>query len=251
MLTVSCDFFDLDSIGAESALTMRLNYDTLYVMRGDTIQLMPIFEPDTINITNLYAFSNNDNIVSVQGGKILAVNEGRAKLYFQSISARLLDSCFVYVSRPWEVDEDDYLYETVFYTHVTVEGQPLPDHMTVAAFVGRDCRAIGQLRTYHGITMMQFRVGSNELNTDPNPSWYDEPADPDADTDSDPDSDPIYSDDDASPASEPGGWVEPYREVITFRCYDPRRHRIFYCPQREYFDGETHGTLSHLYPLTF
>jgi len=232
LFMASCDFFDLDEVGAEAAVEMHLDYDTLYMMRGDTFSITPRFIPDTVNITDLYIMPVANNIVAIHGNQFEALNEGATQLYFMSVSARLKDSCMVYVSAPWEISDYNYPYETVFYANVTVKGQPMTEGMQVAAFVGKECRAIGVEKEYLGIQMVQFRVGSEYLSGNTNLNWDDfDDYEDDSETDDD------------------TGYV--YRERITFRLYDPVRHWIYTCRQREDFDNETHGTLSDLYDIKF
>ena len=143
--------------------------------------------------------------------------------------ARLLDSCMVYVSAPWDIRLRVWPYETVFYTHVTVNGQPLTEDMEVAAFVGNECRALGQAMTSQGISYIRFRVGSDILYDDDWDDGYSEEGEYDAEN----------LDNDS------------YRPRINFRCYD-RRHRILYTTATYgTFDGEAHGTLSELFEIKF
>ncbi|MBQ9559353.1 MAG: hypothetical protein IJV08_05150 [Bacteroidaceae bacterium] len=226
----SCGFFDLDEVGAETAAKMTLEQDTLYVMQGDTFSIRPVFDPDTVNITDLYFLPVNNEVLAVRGVDMLeAVGEGATKVYITSVSARLIDSCMVYVSAPWDIRLRVWPYETVFYTHITVNGQPLTEDMEVAAFVGNECRALGQAMTSQGISYIRFRVGSDIL--------YDNQPDIDDGL---------------------GGEEEDAKEGtddnlprISFRCYDHRHRKLYTTPVHGTFDGEAHGTLSELFEIAF
>ena len=252
----SCDLeFEVDSELSKIAAEMSLNFDTVYVMRGDTVVLQPKFKPDTLNITDIYVRSSDYDVVNVnlQTGRIEAVGAGWATLYVESVSARLLDSCTVCVMTPWDVPEELYPYETVFYADVTLDGKPLTEDMVVAAFVGEECRAIGQVLTFHGVTLTQLRVGAENLYDNssipdiPDGPGYSEDEDDEDDDDDDDD------DNDSGPLEPAGDDVTPdvYQEVIYFRCYDKKRLRLYECYETATFDGETHGTLSKLYKIAF
>lgn len=227
----SCEFFELDEVGAETATKMSLEQDTLFVMVGDTFSLNPVFTPDTVNINDLYFLPADSGVLAVRGvDKLEAVGEGGTKLYITSVSARLLDSCMVYVVPRWEVEKRLWPYETVFYANVTFGGASLSEDMLVAAFVGNECRGLGQKMEYAGIPYYRFRVGSDQLY-DENEEWddYEEEGEYDADD----------IDDDG------------YLPRINFRCYD-RSHRMLYTTSTySVFDGEAHGSLSDLFEIKF
>ena len=228
--------FDVDEFGAETATEMRIGQDTIYVMVGDTFSLNPVFTPDTVNITDLYILPVEQDVVAVRGSdKLEAVGEGGTKLYIVSVSARIQDSCMVYVGARWDIANKVWPYETIFYAHVTVDGQPPTEDMEVSAFVGNECRGIGQLKSAHGISYWQFRVGSTFVFGNSNINWDDiDDMDEDEDIDEDEDEE---------------GYI--YRERITFRCYDRVKRILYICPIRTDFDGETHGTLSELFEINF
>ncbi len=222
--------FDVDEYGVVTATEMHLEQDTFYVMRGDIFSLNPVFTPDTINITDLFLLPANSEVVAVRGGDMLeAVGEGGTQVYITSVSARIQDTCMVYVSAPWLTEERVWPYETVFYANVTVDGKPLTEDMEVAAFVGNECRALGHSMTSLGITYFRFRVGSDILYDDDWEDGYSEEGEYDAE-------------------GLDGG---AYRPQINFRCYD-RAHRMLYTTSTHaFFDGESHGTLSDLFEINF
>ena len=269
---VSCGLldFDVDDELVQTATEMMLNYDTAYAMRGDTLLINPVFKPDSVNIRDLYMRSSNSEVLSVKGNRIEAVGAGYATLYIESVSAHLSGSIVVYVMEPWVASTQVYPYETVFYTDVTVDGKPLTDDMVVAAFVGNECRAIGKAQTFHGIPMVQFRVGSEELYTEVDSIWTVDPGDVeggdidedeeegedegDEETDEgeeDDEEDLDEEDDEDEVVPDSGHWVYYYREQISFRCYDPRRHILYVHPTQGRLDGETYGKLSELFLLDF
>jgi hypothetical protein len=248
---VSCGLldWDLDSDGSIIVSSMRIKYDTVYVMIGDTVPLQMSFQPDTVNLKDIFIWSTNSNIVWVDSvrNRLEAVGKGWAMVYVESVSARLKDSCAVYVMPRWEVREEGYPYETVFYANVTKDGYPVGSNLSVAAFVGDECRGVAMPQSFHGVSLTLFRVGADQLSDDVNP---DLPPDDDGDEEEPGDNEYVSEDDDEG-SEEDDGTGELLREQIEFRCYDRSNYQMYTCPVRVPFDGETHGYLSNLYEIKF
>jgi len=273
----SCELldFDVDSDLAQIATQMKLNYDTAYVYRGHTLHVIPVFEPDSLNITDLFYTSGDTSVVEVDmlSGRITAVGVGWTKLYAESVSSRIKDSCTVCVMAPWEVTQAEYPYETVFYADMTVKGEPLSADMVVAAFVGDECRGIGEALDFHGVSLMQMRVGGediygNKLITTPEADNSDDEEDEeggeddignidDKGNDEEEENEDIWDifEDDNEGGGEGGGDVEPTPtqkpQTIVFRCYDKKKLKLYEYILPDGFDGATHGTLSKLYKIDF
>ena len=229
----SCELldFEVDSDLSQIAAKMSLGFDTVYVMRGDSVVVRPVFKPDSLNIRDIFITSSNPEVVSVNllTGKITAVGAGWSRLYVQSVSAQLTDSCDVCVMEVWKTSEKGFPYETIFYANVTLNGKPLTKDMMVAAFVGDECRAVGEALSFHGIDFLQFRVGGETLSESSSV-----PPPPDDDEEDDDDDPPTV-----------------LRERIYFRLYDSKNHWLYYHLPGVEFDGETHGTPSKLYKIDF
>ena len=263
----SCGLIDIDvdSDISQIAAEMKLNFDTAYVWKGFVVNVVPQFKPDSLNITDIYIRAEHPEVVDVNllSGRITAVGTGWTRLFVESVSAQIKDTCTVCVMELWDVPHSVYPYETVFYADVTLRGEPLTEDMVVAAFVGDECRAIGEALSFHGISLMQLRVGAENI--------YDSssiPDIPDSDISDDDDEvgdDDEGGDDDGNNDDDDGGGgggplvpddgVDPnpwiYQETISFRCYDKKKLRLYECPITVEFDGETHGTLSNLYKIDF
>lgn len=264
----SCGLIDIDvdSDISQIAAEMKLNFDTAYVWKGFVVNVVPQFKPDSLNITDIYIRAEHPEVVDVNllSGRITAVGAGWTRLFVESVSAQIKDTCTVCVMELWDVPHSVYPYETVFYADVTLRGEPLTEDMVVAAFVGDECRAIGEALSFHGISLMQLRVGAENI--------YDSSSIPDIpdsdisddDDDEGGDDDDEGGDDDGNDDDDDGGGggplvpddgVDPnpwiYQETISFRCYDKKKLRLYECPITVEFDGETHGTLSNLYKIDF
>ena len=228
----SCELLDFDVDGdfSKIAAEMALNFDTIYVMQGDTVALVPSFKPDTLNIRDIFVTSSDTGVVSVNllNGRIEAVGTGWTTLYVESVSARLKDSCTVYVTDRWDAAPEDYPYETVFYANVTYGGKPLTEDMRVAAYIGNECCGVGESLSFHGVSLTLLRVRNGSL-TDDNPNLPGDPDDPD-----DPDDPPVV-----------------FKPQISFYLYNKKTFWLYRHPVTVDFDGETHGTLSNLYKIEF
>lgn len=250
----SCELldFDVDSDLAQIAAQMKLNFDTAYVYRGYTLHVIPTFEPDSLNISDVYYTSGDTSVVYVdmKTGRITAVGAGWTKLYVESVSARIQDSCTVCVMDPWELQQEEFPYETVFYADATVKDAPMDSNMVFAAFVGDECRAIGELLEFYGVKLLQFRVGGDDvfgnkiIITPPNDN-EDEEEEEDDEGNEDDEEEP------GNPQTPDTPTVPQEPQTITFRCYDKKKLKLYECTLNATFDGATHGTLSNLYKMEF
>jgi hypothetical protein len=142
-----------------------------------------------------------------------------------SIAHQVYDTCLVHVMAPWAVDPDFYAYDMVVYANPTFNGQPLTTQ-TVGAFCGNEVRGVGEWRTHGDLLYMSIRIYSRYNPHGPYSNMNPQ--------------DPMYPDEPVEPA-----------ETITFRLYDHTTRTIVELPETLTFDGETHGTLSNLYPMNF
>ena len=271
----SCELldFDVDSDLAQIAAQMKLNFDTAYVYRGYTLHVIPTFEPDSLNISDVYYTSGDSSVVYVdmKTGRITAVGAGWTKLYVESVSARIQDSCTVCVMDPWELQQEEFPYETVFYADATVKDAPMDSNMVFAAFVGDECRAIGELLEFYGVKLLQFRVGGDDVfgnkiiitppeEIENEEGGEGEEEDDDNNDDNDDDDDEYYDwnyddEEDGNQHDQDSTNVTPTPpqtpQTIVFRCYDRKKLKLYECSVTSTFDGATHGTLSNLYKMEF
>lgn len=253
----SCDLldFDVDSDLSKVAAAMALNYDTIYVTPGTFIALKPTFDPDSLNTKDYLVWSSDTNVVSVNRltGRIKAEAPGWARLFVETVSSQLRDSCTVNVIPVWEPVEAEFPYETVFYAEVTVKGKPINENMIVAAFVGDELRAVGQTLTFHDINFIQMRVGADDIYGNVQkvaPQEEEQSEEQDEEEQGEEFYDELFEEDQEAEAEEPAPLpTEP--QDITFRCYDPILLRLYEYTLPAGFDGNTHGTLSKLYKIEF
>ena len=76
----------------------------------------------------------------------------------------LLSTTFLHAQESgWSVDPHDYQYDMTIYAQLVVEGQAVSDYENyeVAAFVGDECRAVGEVFSQEGYTWVYLRPRSN------------------------------------------------------------------------------------------
>ena len=76
----------------------------------------------------------------------------------------LLSTTFLHAQESgWSVNPHDYQYDMTIYAQLVVEGQAVSDYENyeVGAFVGDECRAVGEVYTQNGYTWVYLRPRSN------------------------------------------------------------------------------------------
>ena len=213
MLT-GCGLIDMEfDPVTQQIISMQFNYDTVYVMKGDTFFLAPYIYPDTVSNTTMYMKSLDDGVVGVQNDTIFAAGEGETQVIAVSVSHGLADTCTVIVLPRWDVPlERDYINDMVVYAHILVGGFPPGSKMMFCAFSDDEPRGMATPMNEER-TLYRFRVWSEDYYVSP---------------------------------ESPG-------EQITFRAYNPRTLQMQYPTKADtiYFDGETHGTPSKPLEMSF
>ena len=76
----------------------------------------------------------------------------------------LLSTTFLHAQESgWSVNPRDYRYDMTIYAQLVVEGQAVSDYENyeVGAFVGDECRAVGEVFSQEGYTWVYLRPRSN------------------------------------------------------------------------------------------
>lgn len=215
LFTVSCGLMEIEEEPAMAEVNMYFDRDTIYVMKGETFTITPVFDPDSVTLNDIYWTTSNDTVVGVSENTFTAFREGWSTVRGISVLHQIEDSCSVCVLKNWDYELPVYPYETVFYANVTVHGKPFnPETMKLYAYIGDELCGIGVQRENYGIPYVELRVGS-EL---------------DGENSADPEEDPII-------------------QLIKFRIYDKSRLIEEEVPGLVLFDGAAHGTLSNLYKI--
>lgn len=215
LLTISCGLMEIEEEPAMAEVKMYFDRDTIYIMKGETFTITPVFDPDSVTLNDIYWTTSNDTVVGVSENIFTAFREGWATVKGISVLHQIEDSCSVCVLNNWDYELPVYPYETVFYADVTVHGKPFnPETMKLYAYIGDELCGIGVQRENYGISYVELRVGSEQ----------------DVESGVDSEEDPIL-------------------QLIKFRIYDKSRLIEEDVPGLVVFDGAAHGTLSNLYKI--
>ncbi len=222
----SCGLMDLEEPEQLPVLEMSFGQETYYAMAGEEFAIDPIFNPDSVTVSDVYWESSDETVATIYDNSVIAKNEGWTVISATSVSKRATASYELYVFPAWGAEPQDNPYEMVVYAEVTVDGKPYnPEDMVVAAFCGDECRGIGEMKESKGKQYMVLRIGGSLSN-----------------------SETIYSDPNVVFEEDED---EPFQERIVFQCYDRKNHLLMKARRGLVFDGETHGYISDLYKLEF
>ena len=166
IMMTGCGLIELDpNDEAKVPTKMYFQPDTVYVMEGDTFQVQPLFEPDSVNNKVLTWGSLNEDVVRLQNDTLIAEQEGWARIIAISVASMAMDSIDVCVMKPWVMPNTEYPYEMVVYADVSVHGQPLTAEMQVAAFFGSVLLGVGTPLRVGDRDIMRFRLYSDNNQT--------------------------------------------------------------------------------------
>ncbi len=214
MLT-GCGLIDMEFDNeTQQVISIHFNYDTVYVMKGDSFLLAPYIYPDTVSNTTVYMFSGNENVVGIQNDTIFAAGEGTTTVVAITVNNAISDTCTVIVMPRWKDPlPTQYINDMVVYTHILVGGYAPGSKMIFGAFHKDEVRGLA-VPMKDDRSLYRFRIWSDEFYVS--------------------EGDPGY-------------------ENITFRAYNPRTLQMQY-PSKALtipFDGETHGSPSRPLELIF
>ena len=211
MLT-GCGLIDMEFDPITQQITnMSFNYDTVYVMKGDTFFLAPYIYPETVANKSIYLHSMNPDVVGVQNDTIFAAGEGTTEVMAVAVSNALSDTCTVIVMPRWQDSPYRFLNDMVVYAHVLVGGAVPQGQMLLGAFFEDELRGMA-FPMNADRTLYCFRVWSDQFYVS---------------------------------ADHPGS------EGITFRIYDPFTLQLSQSSLTLPFDGQAHGTPSQPIEITF
>lgn len=206
----SCGLMELDGENLVMPTDMHFDRDTVYVMKGRTFSLTPIYTPDSVYEKRVFWTVGDVEIVGMQGSDFIGLSEGWTTVAGQNIyNPEVTDTCHVCVTPCWYDPVKVYPYETIIYASTNITGVNFdPEKMVVAAYVSNEYRGVGQVMEWNGVKYLRIRIGSN-----------------------------IFSEE------------EPLDEIIRLRLYNLEDFTCKYLTPVIDFDGDTHGSLNNLITL--
>lgn len=163
----SCgDFYEFDKQDAIEVGEMILGRENIDLMVGDEFLIPVTFSPATISNEEVYWFSDNEDVIVVDNGRVVAVGEGSAIVTAISVSEQHKATCKVTVHPRWSFNPYSFAYDMVFYADVTVHGEKYSDNMLVVAVCDDEIRGVAEIKEERGIRYILIRVYSNFMEGD-------------------------------------------------------------------------------------
>ena len=157
--------------------TEQLKPDGLYLSHheidlhvGDTITFGTELIPDTVRASYYWLVKGDEEAVELAGRKLRAMKPGRALVVVQAQTLNMdntenvvTDSCYVNVFEWQECAPNDFLYETVLYASLEIDGKDVTasmDDIRMVAAVDGEKRGEAVMREAHGIPYLEMRINA-------------------------------------------------------------------------------------------
>ena len=167
LLFCSCgEFFNFET-EEPTVDGLRLSHHEVDLIVGDSITFSVEISPDTLPVSYYWLVKGDEDAIELAGRKVNALKEGQALVLVQAQRVSneavdvVTDSCYVNVFEWREVDYNEYLYETVVYCSLVVDGVTKTDNMgttRLAAAVDGELRGLAVMRKMHGVPYLELRI---------------------------------------------------------------------------------------------
>lgn len=146
---------------------LRMSHHEVDLIVGDSITFSVEISPDTLPVSYYWLVKGDEDAIELAGRKVNALKEGQALVLVQAQRVSneavdvVTDSCYVNVFEWREVDYNEYLYETVVYCSLVVDGVTKTDNMgttRLAAAVDGELRGLAVMREMYGIPYLELRI---------------------------------------------------------------------------------------------
>lgn len=138
---------------------------------GDYIDFETTLNPDSIVASYYWTVKGDEEAVELTGRRLRAVKPGRALVVVEAQSLNIdntvevaADSCYVNVFEWVECETGEFLYETVLYSSLVVDGIQMTDSLggtRLVAVVDGEVRAEAEMREEHDIPYLRMRIKGN------------------------------------------------------------------------------------------
>ena len=147
---------------------LRMSHHEVDLIVGDSITFDVELSPDTIPVSYYWLVKGDKDAIELAGCKVNALKQGKATVIVEaerigndnSVDV-VADSCYVNVFEWRKVDYSEYLYETVVYCSLVVDGVTKTNDMgttRLAAVVDGELRGLAVMREEHGIPYLELRI---------------------------------------------------------------------------------------------
>lgn len=138
---------------------------------GDFIDFETTLNPDSIVASYYWTVKGDEEAVELTGRRLRAVKPGRALVVVEAQSLNIdntvevaADSCYVNVFEWVECEPGEFLYETVLYSSLVIDGIQMTDSLggtRLVAVVDGEVRAEAEMREEHDIPYLRMRIKGN------------------------------------------------------------------------------------------
>lgn len=163
----SCgEFFNFE-VEQPTVNGLRISHHEIDLIVGDGITFELELSPDTIPVSYCWLVEGDEDAIELAGRKVNAMKPGRAlvRVEAERINGNqvdvVYDSCYVNVFDWKAVDYNEFLYETVLYSSLVIDGEQKTDAMgttRLAAVVDGELRGLAVMREAHGVPYLEMRI---------------------------------------------------------------------------------------------
>lgn len=145
---------------------LRMSHHEIDLIVGDSATFNVELSPDTIPVSYYWLVKGDEDAIELAGRKVIAKKPGRALVVVEaqrinSDVEAVYDSCYINVFDWKIVDYNEYLYETVLYCSLVIDGvQKTADmgNTRLAAVVDGELRGLAVMRQAYGIPYLEMRI---------------------------------------------------------------------------------------------
>ena len=162
---------------------LRMSYHEIDLIVGDSATFSIELSPDTLPVSYYWMVKGDEDAIELAGRKVNAKKPGKAIVVVEaqrinSDIEAVSDSCCINVFDWKRVDYNEYLYETVLYCSLVIDGVQKTENIgntRLAAVVDGELRGMAVMREAYGIPYLEMRIKA----TWPGETAYIECYDPD------------------------------------------------------------------------
>lgn len=148
---------------------LRMSHHEVDLCVGDSVTFDIELSTDTVPVSYYWLVKGDEDAIELAGRKVKALKQGKALVVVQaqriSNEAEIIsDSCYVNVFDWGNTISNEYLYETILYCSLVIDGVQMTDSLggtRLVAVVDGEVRAEAEMREEHDIPYLRMRIKGN------------------------------------------------------------------------------------------
>lgn len=164
----SCgEFFNFE-VEQPTVNGLRISHHEIDLIVGDGITFDLELSPNDIPVSYYWQVEGDEDAIELAGRNVNAMKPGRALVRVEAERVSngndveiVYDSCYVNVFDWKAVDYNEFLYETVLYSSLVIDGEQKTGAMgntRLAAVVDGELRGLAVMREAHGVPYLEMRI---------------------------------------------------------------------------------------------